>query len=224
MLSGQVLDLARTHLNDDGALVWQDPKLFPKFQEAYRSLLLEMQLAGLPLLMEVNANVTINAGVTDFSTVVGYPTDMILPLWMKEKMVGEIDANFIDMVPIDFIPNVQQDVRLIWWSWIQGKIIFLGALNPVVVQLRYRSTLSVPTDNSQDTKVPQAEFYLAYQTAGLALQSTSNGAAQAAIMFKAADMYLDKFIRFNIRGQQRLPAKRRAYHRRYAWGNVIRGM
>lgn len=224
MLVGEVLDIARTHLNDDEALVWPDPKIFVKFQQAYRTLLLEMQLAGLPLFMEVDNDVTIPTNTTDFSTVMGYPTDMIMPIWMKEKQLGEGDEQFIDMVPTDFIPNVIQDVRLIWWSWIGGTIKFLGAVNPVIVQLRYRSTFTVPIRNSQDTNIPMSEDYLGYQTAGLAYQSTNNGADQASRMFEAATMQLDKFIRFNIRGQQRLPAKRRAYHRRYAWGNIIRGI
>jgi hypothetical protein len=225
MLSGQVLDLARTHLNDDQGLLWQDPKLFPKYQQAYRALLLEMQLVGLPLFLEQTVPITVTAGTTDFSTVSGYPTDMVIPLWMKEALPGQqLLENFIDMVPVDFIPNVDQDVRLIWWAWIGGKILFLGALNDVIVQLRYRSTLTVPTSNSQDTNIPGSEIYLGYQTAGFAYQSVQGGSQQAEAMFKAADIYLDKFIRFAIKGQQRLPAKRRAYHRRYAWGNIIRGM
>lgn len=219
-----VLTGARTHLNDDSAINWPDPNLIPKYQEAFRDLRLELELNGIQVIDEVSVDITIPQGVTDVTTVTGYPTDLITPIWMKEKQVGETDAYFIDMTPIDFIPNVDQDITLNWWSWQQNKILVLGALNAVVVQIRYRRDLALPKLNSDSTGVILGESFLTYRTAALAMASVKDyiGADR---MDARAEMNKGKLIQFFVTYEkQMLPAKRQAYHRRNWFKNAIRSI
>lgn len=219
-----VMMAARTHLNDDQAINWPDPNLRPKFQEAFRDLQLELELNGIQVVNEVSADITIAAGTTDMSTVVGYPTDMISPTWMKEKQVGETDAFLISMTPVDFIPNVDQDITLNWWCWRENKIFLLGALVDVVVQLRYRRRLTLPELNSDDIGVILGESYLSYRTAALACNAAKDIRGQQ-YNDSRAEVNLAKLIQYyTTYEKQILPAKRQPYHRRNWFRNVIRSI
>jgi hypothetical protein len=219
-----VMMSARTHLNDDSAINWPDPNLLPKLQEAFRDLRLELELNGIQVIDEVSADLTVPTNTTDLSTVTNYPTDMITPIWMKEKQVGETDAFLISMTPIDFIPNVDQDITLNWWSWQMNTIKLLGALNPVVVQLRYRRDLLVPKLNSDSLSVIMGESYLSYRTAAIAFASVKDFAS-ADRMDARAEMNKGKLIQFFTNYEkQLLPAKRQPYHRRNWFKNAIRSI
>lgn len=224
IITDNVMMAARTHLNDDSAINWPDPNLLPKLQEAFRDLRLELELNGIQVVDEVSADITIPAGQTDLTLVTGYPTDLITPIWMKEKQVGETDAFLISMTPIDFIPNVDQDITLNWWSWQQNKILLLGALVNVVVQLRYRRDLAVPKLNSSPIGVILGESFLSYRTASIAF-STAKDFISADRMQAQAQVNLSKLIRFFVTYEKQiLPAKRQPYHRRNWFRNVIRSI
>ncbi len=220
----QVMMAARTHLNDDSAINWPDTNLLPKLQEAFRDLRLELELNGIQVVDEVGAEMTVPTGITDLTTVTNYPTDMISPIWMKEKQVGETDAFLISMTPIDFIPNVDQDTTLNWWSWSKNKILLLGALNDVIVQLRYRRDLLVPRLNADTLSVILGESYLSYRTAELAFASTKDFTSADRIGARA-EMNKGKLIQyFTTYEKQMLPAKRQPYHRRNWFSNNIRSI
>ena len=224
VLTDQVMMSARTHLNDDSAINWPDPNLLPKFQEAFRDLRLELELNGIQVTNEVSADITVPQSVTDLTTVTGYPTDLITPIWMKEKQVGETDAYLISMTPIDFIPNVDQDITLNWWSWQKNKILLLGALNDVIVQLRYHCDLTLPKLNSDPIGIILGESYLSYRTAAMAFASVKDFTS-ADRMDMRAETNKAKLIQFfTTYEKQLLPAKRQAYHRRNWFKNAIRSI
>lgn len=206
----QVLDSARSHLGDDDATLWTDPKLMPKFQQAHRALQLQLILAGVPVINAVSSVLSVPIGMTDLSLAVGYPLDLIEPIWMKERAQGELTQDFYDMTEVDFIPSVVQSTELCYWCWYQQKIIFLGALQNREVQLRYRRNLTTPTIVTQDIGVLLGELYLSYMTAYLAKGSVSKGGVD---FQQLATMYLDQVIRAAVKEMQNLPAKRRPYHR-----------
>lgn len=219
-----VLTTARTHLNDDNAINWPDDNILPKFRAAFQDLQVELTINDVEILTEVSSELVVPAGTTDLTTVTGYPTDLISPTWLKEKQTDEDISFYIDMTPVDFIPMVAQDVRLVWWSWAKNKVLLLGALNNVDVTMRYQRRLTVPTLLSDDVVVLLSESYLAYQTAALCFQSAKDyrGADR---MFQMAAFALDRVINTYItRDMQIMPTKRRAYHRRNAFRDIARNV
>ena len=50
---------------------------------------------------------------------------MILPIWMKERQLGQWNQDFVDMVEVDFLPNIDLDVYLHYWCWYQNTILLL---------------------------------------------------------------------------------------------------
>jgi len=222
-LAGQVLDSARVHLNDVGKTIWPDSVLLPFLQEAHRELRTVVILNGIPVINEVTAVLSVPAQTTDLSTVAGYPTDMIVPIWMKERQVGQTNTDFIDMTSRDFVPNINMDVWLFWWCWREEKIFLVGSLNAEEVQLRYRRTLATPTTISSSVGWLNAENYLSYRTAALACQSIGELEKHDKLS-ATAGINLDIVIRLNVKQMQGLPARRRPYHRRYSNNTIIRGI
>ena len=225
--AGQVLDSARTHLNDDNAINWQDTRLFPKLQEAYREMMASLLYSGVPLVHQVNNIMTVPAmsvddDNVDLSTIAGYPTDMIIPVWIKERSPGQLDTDFVDMTEVDYIPNITKSTdQLVWWSWMGQTIWVLGALTDVEIQIRYNKNLTPPVTVNDPIVVTQGETFLSYRTAALAAGSSGNTQLNQ-FLSTQADRNLLTVVNISVKQLQNLPAKRRAYHRGRGRSRVIR--
>jgi len=221
-----VYKAARTHLNDDEGDSWPDYKLRPKFIQAFKELEVDLVLAGIPIVNAVSVVITVTANTVDgvnvdMSTMANYPTDMLHPVWLKERAVGEMNEDFVDMTEVDFIPNINKSTELIWWSWYQQTIMLLGALNDVQVMLRYKRFLPTPNLKNDSIIVYLAELYLGYRTAALCARSINDGTKADNLDLESAAS-LDKIIRMSIKELQNLPAKRRPYHRGRGRSRVLR--
>jgi hypothetical protein len=219
----QVLDSARTHLDDELGISWPDQRLLPKFQESHRELKQALVLNGIPVIHQVTAVLSVPANTTDLTTVTGYPTDMITPIWMKERQTGQDNSDFVDMTQVDFLPNIDQDIWLFWWCWIGQKITLVGSLNAEQIQLRYNKDLSVPTLVSDDIGIILGEGFLSYRTAALAAQASKDWNLMK-LLNNQAELAKSQIIRLNVKQIQAMPARRRPYHRRYANQTIIQGM
>ena len=221
-----VFKQARTLLNDDDATNWPDYRLKTKAIVAFEELEAELIVAGIPIINAVSVIITVPAqtiddDTLDLSTVTGYPTDMILPIEMKERQIEDKNCAFVDMVEVDFIPNIDIDVFLHYWCWYQNTIILRGALNSTQVQLRYQRYLPVPDVNTDSLIVPLGQLFIANRVAALAYQSMGN--RQMCLDLSAtASLNLNRILDMNIKELQDLPAKRRPYHRGYGRNRVLR--
>jgi|SRR5215831_2539996 len=230
-LLGDVLYRARTHLNDDDGQNWPDPKLIPKAAQAFEELEADLILAGIPIINSQNIIFTVPAydinqnptgEALDLSTIPGYPTDMILPIWMKERGVGEQWRDFVDMTETDFAPITSVDNYLRYWTWYKGTITVMGCLQDRQVLLRYQRLLPVPGMNTDSIIVPLGQLYLSYRVAAIAAASQPAMRQLAQDLDDRASKNLDKIVRMNIKQQQNLPTKRRPYHRGYGRNRVLR--
>lgn len=223
---GDAYKRARGYLNDDENANWPDHKLFLKSVQAFEELEAELLLAGIPIIHAVTSvitvpPITIDDSTLDMSTVTGYPTDMVIPIWMKERQVGQMQQDFVDMIEVDFIPQINLDIYLHYWCWYQNTIILRGAINPVQVMLRYQRYLPVPNSNTDSLVVPLGQLYIAPRTAALCLNSTQDVGRYQALSSEAA-FNLDRLLSINVKELQDLPAKRRPYHRGQGRNRVLR--
>lgn len=222
------LSQARTHLNDEMGSQWPDQKLLPKLQAAYREMMNEFEVNAIPLLNAVTSVITVPPQTVDdnnldLSTVAGYPTDILEPIWMKERAIGQMDADFVDMTKVDFIPNITLGTELIWWSWIDDTIMLRGALNSTQVQIRYKRYIQPPNFVTDSLIVPLSETFLGPETAYLALISVPNSSEKVIDGIKSlAERNLDNVVREAVLQLQNLPAKRRPYHRGRGRSRAIR--
>jgi hypothetical protein len=230
-----VFKQARTLLNDDEAANWPDYRLHSKAIVAFEELEAELIVAGIPIINSVSVIITVpevepvlqvppisqDDTNLDLSTVPGYPSDMILPIWVKERQVDQCNQDFVDMVEVDFIPNIDLDVYLHYWCWRENTIILRGALNPTQVQIRYQRYLPIPKVNTDSLVVPLGQLYIANRVAALAYQSLGNRQMWVDLSLTAKEN-LARILDMNIKELQDLPAKRRPYHRGYGRNRVLR--
>lgn len=211
-LASVALQSAREYLNDSAGMFWTDVVLMPKLQDAYRQMSVRLQLAGIPVMKTVSSVLTVPAKTTVLNSVAGFPTDLVEPKWMKERLPGSRNSDFVDMTQCDYIPNWDMTNELIWWCWREQKIFLLGATNDVQVELRYVKGLGYPTAPTDELAFFYAENFLGPKTAALAASATEN---QTAVQewTTEADRNFNDLIRMNIRGLQNLPARKRPYHR-----------
>lgn len=224
MATAQVpLDFARSLLNDSGGTLWTNTILLPFLQQAHRELQVKLQLAGIPVINYQTAALTVAIGATSLNASAGFPTNLIEPIQLKERRVGELLQDFQDMTECQFIPDVEQTDRLTYWAWIGETIQLLGATSANEVQLRYKGGLTVPSAANSALGFLYAENYLGYRTAALAGNSVANETGYQQWSMEA-DKCFDEVKRMNIKGQQNLPARRRGYHRLNGWTRPIRGL
>jgi hypothetical protein len=221
-----VFSRARTLLNDDDAANWPDYRLYTKVVTAFEELEAELIVAGIPIIHTISSiitvpPVTIDDNNLDLSTVTGYPTDMIIPIWLKERQIGQMNSDFVDMVECDFIPNIALDIYLHYWSWQKNTIFLRGALNSIQVEIRYQRYLPIPRLNTDSLIVPLGQLFIVNRVAALAYQSLGNREMWQDLS-TAADVNLARIIDMNVKELQDLPAKRRPYHRGYGRNRVLR--
>lgn len=73
------------------------------------------------------------------NTDVQLPNGLITPLKIAQRMSGTNNP-FVEVPPaVDGLPSVYQSVLLGWWEWRQDQIFFNGSINPIDIQLTFKS-------------------------------------------------------------------------------------
>lgn len=212
MMVLEVLEMARTLLNDDAVMLWQDPKLLPKFRAAHLEMEQRLAMAGVSHTKDTSADMTVNAGDRFLNLHVDFPRDYIIhPISLKEKGVGETDSAFVDMIQSAPLPNVEQGPTLTYWTWEREQIILLGSTVDRVIRMYYNSRIVTPTKVSDELAIPFSELYLSYKVASLALSSVNDSSFQR--HESQAQMYLERMVSTDVKQSQNLPTRRRGYHR-----------
>lgn len=144
-----------------------------------------------------------------------YPLTLVEPIWLKERAVGQRLQDFVDMQEVDFIPDNVQEAELMYWSWIQEKILLLGSTSAREVQIRYRSGLKIPQTVNDTIGVLFGELYMSFRTAALAAGSNpaQAGGGKVGDWTAQANTHLETIIRMASKEGQNLPVKRKGYHR-----------
>lgn len=206
--ASEALNSARTYLNDVGASLWTDAILLPYLKEAFRDLLIDLYLNGIPVIREKSSSpITVAIGALTLTL----PSDFLEPIKLKERLSGSSET-YIDMVEKAFEPDTDQTDNLRFWAYREEAINFVGATTARQILLFYWKTLTIPTAENSLLGFIYAEIYLGPKTAAYAAASVGN-ITLAKEVSDIAEMKLDKVMRANIKGQQSLPVRRIPYRR-----------
>jgi len=214
-LASVALASARTYLNDVGSQIWTDAILLPYLKEAHKDLLLVLWLNGIPVVREKSAVIT----VTALALTLTLPADLLEPIWLKERAVGETNANWVPMTETEFEPDKLQDTTLKYWAWREEAINFVGATTDREVSLRYWKSIADIVTASSSLGFLLSEGFLGPQTAGYAAGSIGNVSLAEELLWVngasvgIAGARLDMIVRANVKGSQNLPARRIPYRR-----------
>lgn len=196
------LNIARTLLNDDVALIWGDAVLMPKLRLAHVEMESKLILNGISVIIEETAAISVPALALNLST--NQPIDIVNPIKMVEYASGEDSSQAINMARKEFIPNWPQTDTLRVWAWRENLIIFVGATSIRNVILYYEKRLTAPILVSENLAVITSEAYLGPRVAALAEKDQN----VAKIWNDIAQDNLSKLVRTQVKGQQSLPSRK----------------
>lgn len=206
----QALKMARTLLNDDLGITWNDAVLFPKLQQAFGELMLELRVNGVEDLLRQSTRITVPARTTNLVTAGLQPVNMIYPMEIDEAAVGDQLQFFTPMVKLTFPPIVDYTPTIDTWAWINDSIMFSGAYQSRDIIIRYMASISTPQIVSQDLGVVMAEMYIAPRVAAIAKESIGSDSSRETAN---AEKALYKIIQASTTEDQR-PRRRKRYRSR----------
>lgn len=220
-----VFKAVRTHLDDDDAALWTDPRLMPKLQIAHQEMQAKLRLNGVPVLFSSSITLTVPASTTDLTTVTNYPTDLVEPIALFERDPGQAAQDFKEMLEVDFLPNINPTSNINNWTWQQQKILVSLSISISEVMIRYNRLLTQPTKVTDAIGVLFGDLYLGYRVAALAVASPTGNkiyGMRYAQLDQQANKYLEQVVAMATRQAQNMPAKRRGYHRsRFNFGILL---
>jgi hypothetical protein len=193
---------ARSLLNDVQGITYSDPILVPKAQEAFREMLIEIELNSLGVIKFQSAVVSVPQAPIPYAgpfVMPNVPSNLIEPISLLERRVGNTYDDFIEMDETTFIPAQTPVQDLMIWAWMQQQIWLVGATEAKEVLIRYNGTLATPVRLTDEMGFIFAELYVGPRTAELVDKQDHNAA-----------MNLDSVIRYNVLSHQR-PVRRRGY-------------
>lgn len=198
----QVLTTARTYLNDDNSVMFPDPVLIPKIQEAHRELQTELWVNGSPIVRAQTAAMTIpiNANPTNLNTLapVGFPTDFLLATALFESSAG----TYIPITEVIYFPvgyTALADIRM--WSSQEDNVILAPCTASKTVIMQYRRSITIPSIATDAIGILFGEIYLAARGAGIAAGSVGNKAAHDELTALAKNNFAKLLL--SNRGQQK---------------------
>lgn len=207
LLASEVfLRIASVYMNDPSKITWTDAIMLPKLQAAWDDLQLQMLAVGARVYdEEVASPITVTALATTLSSP---PSDMIWPVAMFERGVGELDKDWIPMRQELWEDDDVQGPHLERWVYREDSVQFMGATTTRQIKLRYRKFLNPVVDGTSNIAILLANNFLAPRTAALLSGFSGANQTRAAACNAEADEALDKLKAIYIRQRQATPAYR----------------
>lgn len=220
MTSADVMDRAAALMNDTNKNTYSYIAQLPYLNIAIDELSELMELNNVPTTNAVSASLHIAAGVVTITsaTTPALPTDLIeiQQLWEKTYNVTE---DWQGMSRVEFLPKYSVLLQnLIYWTWQQQAINFLGATTDRDVKIDYiaRAISNVSSTTGADTITTfNAKSFLAYRTASLCAEYIDADEARASALAKDAVAALDRTLNISIKGRQAIATRRRPFMAAY---------
>jgi len=214
--SGSIMDRAAVLLNDSAKSIFTYTAQLPYLNIAQDELQETMEQNNVPMTNEKSSILVVTTAMTDIGGGTGpaLPTDLIEIRGAYERLSGSSE-DFQIMSRVDFLPPFTQLTEsLIYWTWQQQIIYFLGATTNRDVRLDYIGAV-MPTLTStlgaDNIALFNAKSFLAYRTAALCAQFIGENLTRAQELDQFAVMAMDRFLGINTKGRQASPVRRRPF-------------
>lgn len=166
--AGSVFTTARMLLNDANIQLWNDTVLMPIMYQAHLELQQKLKSRASPIMRGV---AFINL-IPYQQQLLNNPADMTSPIKIWEKPLGAANSSFQPMTEADVLPLLGPTTsNLVWWSWFQESLLFLGSAIGISIFVDYWRRLPVPTSSGDLIGVIDGEQYLAPRIAAIAAGS-----------------------------------------------------
>lgn len=218
MTAADPMDDAAALLNDAIKSVFTYAVQLPFLKIAYAELQEEMELANFQMTNEVSSTLVINVGVTStgFATTPALPADLIEIQGLYERLSGS-NEDYQIMTRVDYLPPyVQTTEALIYWTWEQQTIKFLGATSIRDVRLNYIGAVLTPiVDQTTILNLINCRTFLGYRTAALCAEFYGENKTRADALNEDAAIALSRFMGIDSKARQAMPTRRRPFMATY---------
>lgn len=199
-----------TYLNDPSAALFTNTLLTPFLKTAYEHFRNECAQNGISQEYR-QATATIAIGATTYGTL---PTDFLLPIYLEERTSGSSDL-YIPMQEVRFLPEVRQSTNLVYWSFFDNNIKFVGSTQANQVRLTYFWDFSPDTVDATTVDLrANGRSYLAAKVAALAHKFISQNDSQSQAADSIAEVQLMKIIAILVRDRMGVPGRQIPFGRR----------
>lgn len=226
MTAGDVMDLSASLLNDSSRSRFTYAVQMPYLNMAMAELEEMFELNNVPSTNKTSAAITVEAGVDtlSFTTTPALPSDLkeIQELWEKDSGISE---DYIPMIHREFLPKVDVlTTNLIYWSWIDQEIKFIGATSDRDVKIDYiKSIFSKVQANTDQITVINCKSFLMYRTAGLVAEFIGENTSRAESLNADALLALDRTLGISVKGKQNISTRRQPFRSGYKRGAIYTG-
>lgn len=214
--AAEALTECKVLLNDPSGNIYPDDRLLPLMQKAYRELQTKLLLNGLTVVKEytLGTPIPVPIGTAQLGDGTGLPTDIVYPIEMWERPAGSTQL-FAEMTERAWEPEAKPGSSLIYWTWREEEIKFLGATTAREVRLKYMQGLTKIASAASVIEVNNATTWLAARTAAIAAFVLGSNPTRAEGLNGDAGQALEDLLRYLVKRQQGLPVRRRvnAYRR-----------
>ncbi len=237
MFASEIMDEAAALLNDTAKAVFSYTVQIPYFNMAQAYLREQFELNNIPVTNETSAVITVEEGVTELTRDPGvlpiitdpevaqpplpyYPDDLIEIQQLWEQQEGQT-YSFIPMSRIDFIPQYIQPVsNLIFWSWQDQKIKFVGATANIDVKIDYIKDILPKLEADADTTTSEIEVvntssFLAFKSAEFMAKYIMENPARSQVLAMEANEALQRTLGISNKGRQAITTRRRPFMAAY---------
>lgn len=200
-----VQDEARlVFLNDSGEKLYTDARLLPFTIKAYRDLQVDMVDRGISVGREISSALTLAANTLTISSSSSpaLPTDLLYPLKLDEKRVGELDTAYVDMTEQTWEPDVEQTDRLRYWAWREDEIKLVGAVGSTIVRIKYFKSLTAITSVEDTIPILDSDGFIAARTAALAAATIGKNFSLAQAINQEAESLKETFLSSQVKNRQ----------------------
>jgi len=218
-LISQVALSTRNYLNDVDGITWTDAHLMPCIQEAHRELQEHLSLNDIAVVRNQVSNsgsspgLHIVAGTYSLIAAGLMPKDLLEPIAISERDWGDTTPeDYIGLERLPFLPNYSSNNFLYFWTWLNEDIQFIPATTDRDIQLRYRSSITTPLNMNSSVGFLRGELYIGPRAASLCCLITKDFKSHDRFR-EIADKNLDIVIRSNVKNDQGVGVRRRAYRR-----------
>ena len=214
--SGSIMDRAASLLNDTAKSIFTYTVQLPYINAAQDELQETLEENNVPITNEKSSIIVVTTAMTDIGGATGpaLPTDLIEVQGAYERLSGSTE-DFQIMARCDFLPPFTVLTEsLIYWTWQQQIMYFLGATTNRDVRLDYIAAVMpvlTSTTGTDNIALFNAKSFLAYRTAALCAEFIGENNSRAQELNTYAQMALDRFLAINTKGRQATPVRRRPF-------------
>lgn len=214
-----ILDDSAVLLNDASKTVYSYTVQLPFYNIAQRDLEKKMELNNVPITNEVAPTtliVTAGVKVISFTTSPALPTDLVEVQGLLERLNGATE-DYLPMTRREFLPGIVEITEsLIWYTWINQELRFIGATTDRQLQLNYiANRLPKVTSTATTINMLNAQSFLEYRTAALCALFIGENKTRSDELNGYATIALDDVLGINTKGRQAIATRRRPFMSSY---------